>query len=372
MTRLSLQRTPHRVFLLVLIGAGLSACGADEGAEPAPRPAMVVLPERADSAFAVFPGEVRAREEIALGFRVGGKIARRLVDIGDRVERGQVLAELDPDDLALQAEAARAQLGAADADLEQARNEYERHRTLLERKLISASLFEARETAFKAAQARVGQARAQLDVARNQETYAALKASADGVIAQRLAEAGQVVAAGQSVYLLAADGEREVVISLPESGIDHYQVGMPVLVTLWSDADKRLVGRLRELSPAADASARTYAARIQIEGEAPGIELGQSARAIFSQDASQALAVPLPAVTADAGRHYVWVVEPGSAKVQRREVSIGPFHDDSVPVTAGLEAGEWVIAAGVHLLREGQQVRPVDRDNRPVDLVGGA
>lgn len=367
-----LHRSALRAGLLLLLAAALSACGSDESGEPAARPAMVVLPDRAANAFAVFPGEVRAREETALGFRVAGKIARRLVDIGDRVKQGQLLAELDPDDLALQAQAARAQLGAAQADLDQARNELERHRTLLERKLISASLFEARETAFKAAEARVGQARAQLDVARNQATYAALRANADGVISQRLAEAGQVVAAGQTVYVLAADGEREIVISLPESGIEHYQVGMPVLVSLWSDPDKRLAGRLRELSPTADSGARTYAARIQVEGEAPGIELGQSARAIFSQGASQALALPLPAVTADAGRHYVWVVDPNTAVVRRREVTIGPFHDNSVPVISGLQAGEWVVAAGVHLLREGQRVRPVDRDNRPVELSGGA
>ena len=171
-----LHRSALRAGLLLLLAAALSACGSDESGEPAARPAMVVLPDRAANAFAVFPGEVRAREETALGFRVAGKIARRLVDIGDRVKQGQLLAELDPDDLALQAQAARAQLGAAQADLDQARNELERHRTLLERKLISASLFEARETAFKAAEARVGQARAQLDVARNQATYAALRA----------------------------------------------------------------------------------------------------------------------------------------------------------------------------------------------------
>ncbi|MCK7593445.1 efflux RND transporter periplasmic adaptor subunit [Pseudomarimonas salicorniae] len=361
----------HSVAWLVLAMA-LAGCAGDQGGEPEARPAMVVRPEPASSTFSVFPGEVRAREETALGFRVGGKIARRLVDVGDRVKAGQLLAELDPDDLSLQAEAARAQLRAAQADLEQARNELERHRTLLDRKLISASLFEARETAFKAAEARVGQARAQMDVARNQATYTRLQANADGVIAQRLAEAGQVVAAGQTVFVLAADGEREIAISLPESAIDRYRVGMPVLVSLWSDPDMRLAGTLRELSPAADANARTYAARIQLEGAAAGIELGQSARAIFAQAGAQALAVPLPAVTADAGRHYVWVVDPQTLAVQRREVSIGPFLDQAVPVTSGLEAGEWVVAAGVHLLREGQKVRPVDRDNRPVAPAAGA
>lgn len=359
-----------RALFLLVAGALIAGCASDAEQASPPRPAMVLQPAPVSSAFQVFPGEVRAREEIALGFRVAGKIARRLVDVGARVRQGQLLAELDPQDLALQAQAVRAQLAAAEADLAQARNELERHRTLLERKLISASLFEAREAAFKAAEARVGQARAQLDVARNQATYTRLLASADGLIAQRLAEAGQVVGAGQTVFVLAADGEREIAISLPESGIEHYRVGMPVLVSLWSDPDRRLPARLRELAPAADAQARTYAARIQLEGEAPGIELGQTARAIFSQDGQRALAVPLPALTADGDRHFVWVVDPASSTVQRREVGIGAFLDQSVPVTSGLEDGEWVVAAGVHLLREGQKVRPVDRDNRPLDLAG--
>jgi multidrug efflux system membrane fusion protein len=372
MSRSLHRRLPLHLAASLALAVVLAGCSGEPPAEPAARPAMVIRPEPASSAFAVFPGEVRAREETALGFRVSGKIARRLVDVGDRVKQGQLLAELDPEDLALQAEAARAQLRAAEAELAQARNELERHRSLLERKLISASLFEAREAAHKTASARVGQAQAQLDVARNQATYAQLKANADGVIALRGAEAGQVIAAGQTVFVLAADGERDVAISLPESGIDQYRVGMPVLVGLWSDPDKRLSGRLRELSPAADAGARTYAARIQIEGEVEGIELGQSARAIFANGSGQALAVPLPAVTADAGRHYVWVVDPASSEVRRREVSIGAFLDQSVPVTSGLAPGEWVVAAGVHLLGEGQKVRPVDRDNRPVDLNGGA
>lgn len=372
MNRLLRSRPVLRPAAAVTLSILLAACGSTPPSEPAPRPAMVVQPERASSAFTVFPGEVRAREETALGFRVTGKIARRLVDVGDRVKQGQLLAELDPEDLALQAQAVQAQLAAAEADLAQARNELERHRTLLERQLISASLFEAREAAFKAAEARVGQARAQLDVARNQATYARLSANADGVIAQRLAEAGQVVAAGQTVFVLAVDGERDIAISLPESGIDRYQVGMPVLVSLWSDPDKRLAGRLRELAPAADAGARTYAARIALEGEAAGIELGQSARAIFAARDGDALSVPLPAVTADAGRHYVYVVDPATSSLKRREVSIGPFLDASVPVTAGLQPGEWVVAAGGHLLSEGQKVRPVDRDNRPVVLGAGS
>lgn len=364
------HRWPRRVAtaLLLVTLSSLAGCSRQETTSSPPRPAMVMQPQAAELSYTVFPGEVRARHETALGFRIGGKLIRREVEVGAQVKRGQVLAELDPGDVRLQADAAGAQLSAAEADLALAESELERHRALLERQLISPSLFEARQTQAQAAKARLNQARAQLDVARNQADYAVLRAPADGVIAQRLAEAGQVVAAGAPVYLLAADGEREVVISLPEAGIERFQPGLAVLLQPWSKPQQSVPGVLRELAPAADAASRTYAARITLQGEAHAFELGQSARAIFAHNGGQALAVPLPAVTADAGKHFVWVFDPGSSTVSRREVSIGAFLDESVPVTAGLNAGEWVVAAGVHLLREGQKVLAVDRDNRPLAL----
>jgi membrane fusion protein, multidrug efflux system len=331
---------------------------------------MVVRPQPVTADYMVFPGEVRARHEPVLAFQVGGKISRRKVDVGDRVRRGQVLAELDPDDLRLQADSARALVAAAEADLELARSERDRHRSLLDRQLISPSLFDVRDNQYRAAAARAQQARAQLDVASNQAGYARLEASDDGLIVQRLAEAGQVVAAGQPVFVLAADGDREIVISLPEQGIERYAVGQQVTVGLWSKPDQRIAGELRELSPAADQAARTYAARIRIAAEAPGIELGQSARVLFRHNGKQALGLPLPALTADGGRHYVWVVDPQAMTVQRRAVEIGPFGDNTATVLDGLGADEWVVAGGVHLLREGQPVRPVDRDNRTVAMGG--
>jgi membrane fusion protein, multidrug efflux system len=362
---------PFRFIPLALLAAAaglLAACAGNDGVPVPTRPAMVVRPQPVNADFVVFPGEVRARHEPSLAFQVGGKISRRLVEVGERVRRDQVLAELDPDDLQLQAEAARAQVAAAEADLDLARTERERHRSLLDRQLISQSLFEVRDNQFRATEARARQARAQLEVASNQAGYAQLRASADGLIAQRLAEAGQVVAAGQPVFVLAADGEREIVISLPEQGIERYAVGQAVTVGLWSKPDQRIAGSVRELAPAADAAARTYAARIRIDAEAEGIELGQSARVLIRHNGRHALGLPLPALTAEAGRHYVWVVQPEAMTVHRREVVIGPFGDNSVTVTEGLEVDEWVVAGGVHLLREGQPVRPVDRDNRPVAM----
>lgn len=363
-----LLRTAVRCAAMIVAVMAAGGCSRGDEAAPPIRPAMVVQPQPAGADFVVFPGEVRARHEPALGFRIGGKIARRLVDVGDQVKKGDLLAALDPEDVQLQVESVRAQLAAAQADLDLARSERDRHRALLERKLISASLFEARETQFRAAQARAGQAKAQLDVARNQAGYAELRASDSGVVAQRLAETGQVVAAGQTVFVLAAEGDREIAIHLPEQTISRFKVGQTVSVGLWSKPDQRLAGSVRELAPGADQLARTYAARIALLGSAEGVDLGQSARVFFAADNGGALALPLPAVSADAGRNFVWVVDPTSAAVSRREVVIGAFGDDSVPVLSGLAAGEWVVAAGGHLLNEGQHIRPVDRENRAVRL----
>lgn len=372
--RSSLRSTAVGALLAGLaLGAPVLLVGCGESVAPtvAPRPAMVARPAPVTAEYEVYPGEVHARHEPALAFRLAGKIVQRHVEVGQRVEQGQLLAELDPGDLELQTESARAQLAAAEADLELARAERDRHRNLLERQLISRSLADIRENQFAAAEARVRQARAQLEVAGNQADYTRLRAPETGVIAERLAEAGQVVAAGQPVFVLAADGEREVAISLPEQHIERYQVGQSVLVGLWSKPDQRIAGTLRELSPAADPAARTYAARVTIDAAADGIELGQSARVLFARNGSSALGLPLSALTADGGTHYVWVLDPQTSQVHRRAVEIGPFGDDSATILSGIDGSDWVVTGGVHLLQEGQRVRPVDRDNRSIALGSG-
>ena len=357
-----------QVFLLSGLAALASLAGCSgNGDETAPaRPALVVEARLGEAGFASFAGEVRARHEPVLSFRIGGKLARRLVEVGDRVEAGQLLAELDAADVALQREAAQAALASAEANLALARAELERHQRLFERQLVSRSLLDTRQAQFDAAQARVRQARAQAAVSGNQADYARLLAPAAGVITQRLAEAGQVVAAGQAVYVLAQDGEREVAISLPEQAAPAFAPGRELLVELWSLPGERFRGVLREVSPAADPQARTFAARVSFDpGRAP-VELGQSARVHALADGQQALAVPLSALHGQDGQTAVWVVDKASGAVSLTPVRIGAYGEDLVPVLEGLQPGDWVVAAGVHLLREGQVVRPVDRQNRPL------
>ncbi|MCX7556058.1 efflux RND transporter periplasmic adaptor subunit [Xanthomonadaceae bacterium JHOS43] len=348
----------------------LAACSADAPDATSSRPAMVVRAQPAQAAVQIFSGEVRARQEPALAFRVGGKMSRRFVDAGARVRAGDLLAELDPRDLRLQAEAAQAQLSAAQAELSLARAELERHAGMLERGLVSQSLFDAKQAAFTAAQAQANNARAQLTVMRNQREYARLTAPMDGTISARLAEAGQVVAAGQTVFVLAADGEREVAISLPELMVGRFEVGTPVAVELWSRPGTRWPGTVRELSPAADPAARTFAARVAFDAPDTDTELGQSARVYAMESATTALAVPLAAVGGEAGDAYVYVLDPATSTAQRRMVQVMNWGERDATISEGVSPQDWIVAGGVHLVREGEVLRAVDRDNRAVDLSG--
>ena len=361
-----------RTATLVVLAALLAACGKGEKVSQPPRPVLVA---RADAAtghgadgLSAYAGEIRAREEAALSFRVGGKLVRRLVDVGDRVRKGDLLAELDPGDLRLQVEALQAELAAADAQLARARADHARTASLSRDQLVSRSALDQQTAALRAAEGQARAARAQFDLSRNQAAYSQLRAPQDGVVASRQVEAGQVVAAGQPVFGLAADGGREVAFALPELGIRDFKVGQAVVIELWSTQGERIPGRIREIAPAADPQARTYAARATLEGDAARVDLGQSARVYIPAALSgDALRLPLSALhRGDKGQAVVWTVDPKVNKARRVPVRIGPYAADGVAVLSGLKPTEWVVMAGGHLLHDGQPVLPVDRTNRPI------
>ena len=349
----------------VLLLPLLVACGGKP--EPVPvAPIVMVDVVGAGAQERTFPGEVRARQESTLSFQVAGRLVKRHVDAGDRVRAGQVLAELDVSDYALQTQAANAQLAAAQAELKRAGDDLARYRALAEQQLVSKSALAAQQTAFDAAQAQVRAAQAQRDVTANQAGYAQLRAPADGVIASRQAEPGQVLAAGQPVLVMAADSGREVLIALPEASIGDYAVGQPASVELWNAPGQRLAGSIREIAAAADAQTRTYAARVTIE-DAGAVTLGQSAR-VHLAAAGAPLSVPLGAVQGESGSQQaaVFTVDPASMTLKRVPVNVARWGQQRAELAAGVSAGQWVVAAGGHLLADGQQVRAVDRDNRPL------
>jgi RND family efflux transporter MFP subunit len=338
----------------------LTACSKPAEPIAAVRPVLVQKVAAGGAApHDVYPGEIRARIEADLAFRVGGKIVARAVDAGARVKKGQVLARLDPQDARLSLESARANLASAESDATLAREELDRQADLLAKKFISQSAFDQRKNQYHAASAKLEQARAQAGVADNQAAYTTLTADADGIITEVKAEPGQVVSAGQAVMRLAHDGAREVVINLPEGDVGRFKVGQGAVVSRWADPAKLLPGAIREIAGAADPATRTYAVRISVPNAPPDAQLGMTANVGFhGNDTGAVILLPLTAIIRDRdkGEPAVWIVDPATSKVRLRVVKIGQYREDGVSILAGLDPGDIVVTAGVHKLLPDQQV----------------
>jgi RND family efflux transporter MFP subunit len=337
----------NRVIPLVLVLA-LAACGEKspqaDTATAGPRLVKAMKVSRGGTApEARLSGEVRARYESVLGFRVGGKMIERLVDVGARVRAGQVLARLDPADARLSATQAEANAALAAADLKRAQD-------LRTKNFVSQAALDARESAAKAADA-------QAQLTRNQASYTTLAADAAGVVAAVLAEPGQVVSAGQGVFRLARDGEREVAISLPETALATVKAGSAATVTLWADG-KNYTGRVREIAPAADPATRSFAARVSIVGAPAELPLGMSATVSFASAGEQSVTVPLAALFQQGDQPAVWVIGKENA-VELRPVEVARYGDDGAMLKSGLTEGETIVAAGAFKLTAGETVRIV-------------
>jgi multidrug efflux system membrane fusion protein len=364
--------TGARLLLAAAAGASVLAmagCSSQAAAPEPPRNALVAHPQAADTINAeVYSGDVHARFESQLGFRVTGKIKTRMVDVGNHVETGQVLAELDPLDLKLQVASANANLSSARANADLAQSEYSRYRALLDKHFISQTQFDTQNNALKAAQAQVQQAQAVLAVAQNQAEYTSLRADHAGVITAINGEAGQVVAAGQTVATLARDGALEVEIAVPENRIGASRIGAPVVIESWADAGKQLAGHLREISPEADHATRTYRVRVSFDDTALAPRLGQTARVYFADvNAGQQTLIPLSALYELSDKPAVWVVD-ATRQVRLAPVTVAAYREQGVTLSSGVGPQQWIVTAGVHKLREGQAVAPVDALNRPVTL----
>lgn len=288
-----------------------------------------------------YSGEVRARYESVLGFRVGGKMTERLVDAGARIKAGQPLARLDPADARLAAAQAEANAALATAD-------YKRAEELREKNFVSQAALDARASAARAAEA-------QAQLTRNQAGYTTLLADAAGVISAVLAEPGQVLAAGQGVVRIARDGEREVAIALPESALASVRTGSAATVKLWADG-KTYPGRVREIAPAADSATRTFAARISIVGADANLPLGMSATVGFTKGGESAFVVPLAAIFQQDGQPAVWAVSKEGV-VDLRRVEIVRYGDEGAVVRSGLNENDVIVAAGAFKLSAGEKVR---------------
>lgn len=355
----------HRSIALTLVAAAvLAACApAPEPAHEAVRPVRVIVAGHTPgSVGSTYSGEIRARYESQLGFRTAGKIVKRLVDVGSPVRKGQPLMQLDPTQETLQAVAAGAEADAAKSRVAQARVDVHRIEQLLARNFASQAELDQQRLALSQAEAQLRSALAREKLNANLRGFTTLVADRDGVVSAISAEAGQVVGAGQAVVTVAADGDREVAISIPESRVDEVRNAKTLQVGVWAHPGKTWNGTLRQLAPETDSITRTYSARISILQPDPALlRLGMTATVIVPNvDGNGAIRLPLTAIVDGDGGRQVWVVDPKTSRVALRAVKVGSAQNDNVLIVAGLQDGETVVTAGVHMLQPGQQVKVLE------------
>ncbi|MFL6659483.1 MAG: efflux RND transporter periplasmic adaptor subunit [Massilia sp.] len=350
-------KKPVGALTAAAVALALSACSkAPEKVEDIRPVRAIVLTANSVDIDAEFPGEVRARVESRLGFRVPGKITVRKVDPGTLVKRGQVLMQLDPQDLRLSQAQSMAALRAAETNRDLAKAELKRYQELRVKNFVSQAVLDQKLSAWHAAQANVDAAQAAYSGQSNQAGYATLVADIDGVVTAVDAEVGQVVTPGTPVVRVAKSGEKEIVIGLPEDKVETLRKVQDVTVRLWANPKVSIPGKIREVSPVADAATRTYAVKVAIPDSAEDVKLGMTALVQFSSTTPQPLIrVPLTALFHEKATTSVWVVENGTVKLV--PVQVGGTAGNEVVLMGGVKPGQSVVTAGVNLLKQGQKVK---------------
>lgn len=349
----------------------LGACSRPEvPPEPVRAVKLMTVSRGALQAQAGFAGEVRARTESRLGFRVGGKLVQRPVEVGQRVVAGQLLARLDAQDLALVAQAAQAQVVAAQTQRDLAAADFKRFSDLKAQGFVSGAEIERRQAALDAAEATLRQARAQGAVQGNQAGYASLQADGPGVVLAVEAELGQVVAAGVPVVRVARDGVRDAVISVPEDQLARIRVGQSAQVRLWAagqNAATPLTAQVRELAASADPVTRTFQVKLALPtdaqvalGSTVNVQFDDAAGASAPAAAAAPIRLPTSALVRASGNNTkdsaVWVFDPAASTVSLRTVVVAGVDGNDLLIGSGLKEGEEIVAAGVHVLSPGQKV----------------
>ena len=370
------MKAPLLLLLALLMSAALATvtgCSKKEDAPAAtataakgskaelPRPVrfqQAGLSSLSDISF--LPGEVRPRFEQRYGFRVAGKIARRLVDVGQEVKAGQVLAVLDSQDVlpAINAQAAQVEVAKTDYKLQQ--SETKRQQELRDKGFVSGAALERQVATAEAADARVKAALSQLSNAQNGLNFQTLRADKAGVVIAVDAEAGSVVSAGQSVVRVAQLGEKEIIVNVSERAVALIKTAKGFAANFDALPGKLYAAKLRELSPAADAASRTYTARLSLINADDAVKLGMSATVRLDLGETQAIVIPNTALYTRDNATRVWLVDRASETVKAVEIKIGESTNEGVAVLSGLKPGDLVVTAGANLLQPGQKVRLLD------------
>jgi membrane fusion protein, multidrug efflux system len=350
----------RKSWILAALVAATTVAACDKKPPPAAqaRPVRTFTVELvADGETVSLPGQVRAKDEVSLAFRIDGRVIERPVNVGDVLKPGQLVARLDPKDQQNALRSAQANLSAAEAVLTQARLTFGRQQELLKGGWTPRAKFDEAQQALLTAQAQVDAAQAQVRLAQDQLGYTALFADAAGAVTAKGAEPGEVVRTGQMVVRLAQQGGRDAVFDVPEELIRTGPRDPLVELALTNEPQVRATGRVREVSPQADAATRTFQVKVGIINSPEEMRLGSTVTGRIKLSGPPSVQVPASALTEANGRPAVWVVDPQSQTVSLRNVEILRHDSASVAVSQGLETGELVVTAGVQTLHPGQKVR---------------
>ncbi|THK37886.1 efflux RND transporter periplasmic adaptor subunit [Ensifer sp. MPMI2T] len=355
------QRTPvvAKLAAALAITVALSACSEEKvETKEVIRPVKIVEIAAAGNVRELdYSGSVKARTEMNLGFRVGGKITERLVNIGDRVKPGDLLARIDPTDYELAVKSAVANLAAAEKQVETTALTKMRAEQLFTREFSSKAELDQATLLYDQAVSTRDAAASSLDQAKNQVIYTDLKSDQNGIVTAINADIGQVVGTGTPVVTVAVDGEKEVQIAVPEMDIPQFKPGNTVKARFWSDEALVLDGHVREVSGSADQQSRTFSVRVSLPAD-PRVLLGMTAMIeAVAANAEPSVSIPLSALAEKDGRKLVWVVDRDSSTVHARDVKLAEFTGDGVRVAEGLEQGDLVVAAGTQFMTEDLKVK---------------
>ena len=348
------------IAIAALIAATVTGCNqAAPPTEAARQVRTIVIHDGAEGEIVSLTGQIRAKDQVGLAFRLDGRMIERPVQVGDRVAAGQVVAKLDPQIQQNARQSAEANLASAEATLAEARLTFSRQEQLLKDGWTPRASFDNAQQRLLTAEAQVDSAQAQARTAREQQSYTVLAAEAPGAVTAVGAEPGEVVRAGQTVVQLARDGGRDAVFDVPEQLIRNGPPQDPhVAIALTNDPRVKATGEVREIAPQADSSTRTFQVKVSITDPPPGMKLGDTVLGRIRLTAPPGVPVPASALTETGGRPAVWVVDPKSKTVSLRGVEVARYDEAVVVISKGLNTGEFVVTAGVQALHAGQKVRP--------------
>jgi RND family efflux transporter MFP subunit len=346
--------------MLAFLAVALAGCNDKVAEKTAPeRPVLVATVHyEAESPERSFVGTIKPRIETDMGFRVPGKVAKRLVEVGQTVEVGQPLATLDEIDLRLQAEQAEAEFHAATGVLAQAAAAEQRAKDLRAKGWATDAQLDQAKAAADEARARLNRAERSVDLTKNSLSYATLEADTRGVVTATLIDAGQVVASGQTAIRVARFAEKEAVVAIPETLIGRAKDGTAA-VTLWSEPDKKYAAKLREIAPSADSATRTYLAKFSLPDAGDRVSLGMTATLTLADPSTQRVArVPLSALFSEGGDPSLYIVD-AQGEVALKPVAVKSYESNDVVISGGVEEGAKVVVLGVQKLDPAQKVRVV-------------